>query len=156
VSSPGHDFHGRSTNRRKAARSDRARDATRFVAPLGRLLLVAIFLLSAPLHFTRDAIPYAAMNGVPFARFAVPLSGLIALAGGLSVLIGYHAKAGAWLLVLFLVPVTLMMHAFWRVPDPTFAVMQQIMFMKNVAILGGVLMIAHFGAGPVSYDASHG
>ena len=48
----------------------------------------------------------------------VPLSGVLAIAGGLSILLGYHTKLGGRLLVLFLVPVTLMMHKFWTVQDP--------------------------------------
>ena len=59
---------------------------------------------------------------------------------------------GMALLVLFLVPVTLMMHGFWAVTDPAAQSVQQIMFMKNVSMLGGALLIAYFGAGPVSLD----
>ena len=79
--------------------------------------------------------------------------GLLALAGALSILLGYRAKIGAWLLVLFLVPVTLAMHNFWAVHDPMMMQIQMGMFMKNVSILGGALLIAHFGAGPLSLDA---
>ena len=84
---------------------------------------------------------------------AVPVSGLIAVAGGLSILVGYRAKLGAWLVVLFLVPVTLMMHKFWAVPDPMMAQIQMMMFMKNLSMLGGALLITQFGAGPLSLDA---
>jgi putative oxidoreductase len=69
-----------------------------------------------------------------------------------AILLGYRAKVGAWLIVLFLVPVTLMMHKFWAVHDPMMAQMQMVMFMKNVAILGGALLISQFGAGPLSLD----
>ena len=75
------------------------------------------------------------------------------MAGGLSVLLGYRAKLGAWLIVVFLVPVTLMMHNFWAVHDPVMAQMQMVMFMKNISILGGALLISQFGAGPFSLDA---
>ncbi len=123
---------------------------------LGRLLFAAIFLMSGLNHFSRQTIGYAAAQGVPLASIAVPLSGLIAVAGGLSILLGYRAKLGAWLIVLFLVPVTLMMHQFWTVKDPMMAQMQMIMFMKNISILGGALLITHFGAGPLSLDARAG
>jgi putative oxidoreductase len=56
-------------------------------------------------------------------------------------------------LVLFLVPVTLAMHNFWAVQDPTMAQIQMAMFMKNVSILGGALLISQFGSGPLSLDA---
>ena len=78
---------------------------------------------------------------------------MLALAGGLSILLGYRAKLGAWALVLFLVPVTVMMHKFWGVPDPMMAQIQMIMFMKNVSMVGGALLISQFGAGPFSLDA---
>jgi putative oxidoreductase len=87
------------------------------------------------------------------ASIAVPLSGVMAIAGGLSILLGYRAKLGAWLIVLFLIPVTLMMHKFWTVQDPMMAQVQMILFMKNVAMLGGALLISQFGAGSFSLDA---
>jgi len=90
---------------------------------------------------------------VPLASLAVPVAGLIALAGGLSVAFGYRAKIGAWLLVLFLVPVTITMHNFWTVTDPTMAQLQMAMFMKNVGLMGGALLLSYFGAGPLSLDA---
>ena len=124
-----------------------------FVVLLGRFFFVLIFLLSGPNHFSKQTIAYAASQGVPLASVAVPLSGLIALLGGLSILLGYRAKIGAWLIVLFLVPVTLLLHKFWGISDPTIAQMQMIMFMKNVSILGGALLISQFGAGPFSLDA---
>lgn len=123
------------------------------VVLLGRFLFALIFLMSGPSHFSKQTIAYAASQGVPLAGIAVPLSGILALAGGLSILLGYHAKVGAWLIVLFLIPVTLLMHKFWAVTDPMMMQMQVIMFMKNVAILGGALLISQFGAGPFSLDA---
>jgi len=87
------------------------------------------------------------------AGLLVPASGILALVGGLSILLGYRAKMGAWLLVLFLVPVTVMMHNFWAVKDPLMAQMQMAMFLKNVTMLGGALLISQLGAGPWSFDA---
>jgi putative oxidoreductase len=123
------------------------------VVLLGRLFFVMIFLMAGPNHFSKQTIAFSASQGVPLASIAVPLSGILALAGGLSVLLGYRAKIGAWLIALFLVPVTLMMHKFWAVTDPMMAQMQMVMFMKNVAIFGGALLISQFGAGPLSLDA---
>ncbi len=123
------------------------------VVLLGRFLFAAIFLMSSFGHFSGKTIGYAASQGVPLAQIAVPISGLIALAGGLSILVGYKAKIGAWLLVLFLVPVTFMMHRFWGIGDLQASQMQMIMFMKNISMLGGALLITQFGAGPVSLDA---
>ena len=123
------------------------------VVLLGRFLFVVIFLMSSFGHFSDKTIGYAASQGVPLAQIAVPISGLIALAGGLSIVVGYKAKIGAWLLVLFLVPVTFMMHRFWGIGDPQASQMQMIMFMKSISMLGGALLITQFGAGPASLDA---
>jgi len=120
---------------------------------LGRLLFVLIFFMAGPNHFSKQTIAFAASQGVPFASFTVPLSGVLALAGGLSVLLGFRAKIGASLIALFLIPVTLMMHKFWTVHDAMMVQMQMVMFMKNAAILGGALIISQFGAGPMSLDA---
>ncbi len=126
---------------------------SRFATLIGRAAYTAIFIVGSVGHFSQPEIQYAAQQGVPLPSLLVPLSGLIALAGGLSVLIGYRARVGAWLLVLFLVPVTLMMHNFWAVTDPMMAQLQQAMFFKNVSLLGAALLIAQFGGGPLSLDA---
>jgi len=123
------------------------------VVVLGRFFFALIFLFAAPNHFTKQAIAFSASQGVPLASIAVPLSGVVAIAGGLSILLGYRAKLGAWLIVLFLIPVTLMLHKFWLVQDPMMAQVQMILFMKNVSMLGGALLITQFGAGPFSLDA---
>lgn len=123
------------------------------VVVLGRFLFALIFVMSSFGHFSKQTIAYAASQGVPLASLAVPFSGILALLGGLSILLGYRAKIGAWLIVLFLVPVTLLMHKFWGITDPMAAQTQMIMFMKNVSMLGGALLISQFGAGPLSLDA---
>ena len=119
---------------------------------LGRVLFSLIFVLSAPHHFSTGFASYAASQGVPAASLLAPLAGVLALLGGLSVALGYRAKAGAWLLVIFLVPVTLVIHKFWGITDPTAHQMQMIHFFKNLSMLGGALLIAHFGSGPLSLD----
>ena len=123
------------------------------VVVLGRFLFALIFVMAGANHFNKQTIGYAASQGVPLASIAVPLSGVLAIAGGLSILLGYRAKLGASLIVLFLVPVTFMMHKFWTVTDPMMAQLQMVMFMKNVSMLGGALLISQFGAGPFSLDA---
>jgi putative oxidoreductase len=123
------------------------------VVILGRFFFALIFLMAGANHFNKQTIGYAASQGVPLAAIAVPLAGVLAIAGGLSILLGYRAKLGAWLIVLFLVPVSLMMHKFWTVTDPMMAQIQMILFMKNISMLGGALLISQFGAGPLSLDA---
>ncbi|HEY4107274.1 MAG TPA: DoxX family protein [Polyangiaceae bacterium] len=130
--------------------------ATRYLVPLGRLLFAAIFLMSTPGHFSQAGIAHAASAGLPMANVLVPIAGVLALLGALSLLLGYHARIGALLLAIFLVPVTLIMHKFWGVADPMHAQMQQVNFMKNVALIGATLVFMYFGAGPVSFDERAG
>jgi putative oxidoreductase len=111
-----------------------------------------IFVTAAPRHFTHEGLQHAADLGVPLAGLLVPISGVMALAGGLSVAFAYKTKWGAWLLVGFLVPVTFMMHAFWRLQDPSMIHVQQAMFAKNLSMLGAALLLTQFGGGPISFD----
>ena len=122
---------------------------------LARVLYSGIFIMGGVNHLTNSQmVQYAASSGVPMPSILVPLSGVIALLGGLSILLGFKARIGGWLIVLFLVPVTLMMHNFWAVTDPQMRMMQMAMFTKNLAMLGGAILIAYFGSGPLSLEHS--
>jgi len=138
-----------------ATLSNRLAPASPIAGPvvlLGRLLFALIFLMAGANHFSGQTIAYAASQGVPMASIAVPISGVLSLLGGLSILVGYRVRIGAWLIALFLVGVTPMMHNFWTVTDPMMHQMQMVMFMKNVSMLGGALLISQLGAGPWSLD----
>lgn len=123
-----------------------------WAVPIGRFFFSLIFIMSGLNHFTSGSIGYAASQGIPMADILVPVSGLIALMGGLSVLLGLHARVGAMLLLIFLIPVTVLMHNFWSYTDPEMAQVQMIHFMKNLALIGGATLIAFYGAGPISLD----
>jgi len=125
----------------------------KYLVLIGRILYSLIFLFSVSTHFSSSGVGYAAGKGVPMPSVLVPAAGVIAFVGGLSILLGYKARIGAWLIVIFLIPVTLLMHNFWTVTDPMMRQMQHSMFMKNLSMLGGALLIAYFGAGPVSIDS---
>ncbi|KAA2241467.1 DoxX family protein [Chitinophaga agrisoli] len=124
----------------------------KFVVLLGRILFSLIFLNTLIGHFSPQMTGYAASQGVPAPSFLVPFSGIIAFIGSLSIMFGYKARLGAWLIVIFLIPVSFWMHAFWNMSDPMQAQMNMAMFMKNMSMLGGALIIAYFGAGPLSVD----
>jgi putative oxidoreductase len=123
------------------------------VVLLGRILFSVIFIFAGFANLTQKSIDAAVQAGVPMASVLVPLAGILAGLAGLSVLLGYHARIGAWGIVVFLAVITPVMHNFWSVTDPGLAQMQQVNFMKNIAMLGAALMIAYFGAGPLSIDA---
>ena len=109
-----------------------------------RTLFALIFLAAAPRHFTAEGISHAADLGVPFAGLFGPLSGIIAIAGGVSLITGYRVRWGAWALIVFLVPVTLGMHQFWTIDDPVQRHIQVSMFMKNLSMIGGALFLAGY------------
>ncbi|HMH80273.1 MAG TPA: DoxX family protein [Candidatus Acidoferrum sp.] len=125
----------------------------RYLVALGRLLYSLIFVVAGFGHFTHQEIAYAAAQGIPFAGVLVPASGIMAIVGGLSILLGFHGKLGAWLLVLFLVPVTFTMHNFWAVKDPMMQQIQMAMFLKNISMLGSALFFTQIGTGPLSLDS---
>lgn len=117
------------------------------------ILFAFIFLVAAPRCFTEEDIHQAADLGAPLASLLVPLSGVLAIVGALPVAVGYRARWGAWALVAFLVPVTLGMHAFWRIGDPALRHVQEANFAKNLSMLGAALLIAFYGSGPLSVSA---
>ena len=122
------------------------------LALIGRVLFSLLFIKTGVSHFTQRAgmVGYAKSSGLPMADIAVPFTGLMLLAGGISVLLGFHARIGAWLLVAFLIPTAFTMHKFWGLADPMAAGNQQAHFMKNIALAGAALLIAYFGSGPFS------
>ena len=78
----------------------------RYLVALRRLFYSLIFVVAGFGHFSHQEIAYATSQGIPIASVLVPVSGIMAILGGLSILLGFHGKLGAWLLVLFLVPIT--------------------------------------------------
>ncbi len=123
-----------------------------YILLIGRILFSFIFILKGFDHFSSKMIQHADMMGVPMATLLVPVAGILSLLGGLSILLGYKARIGAWFLVIFLLPAALFMHQFWNSTDPAMSMMQHYCFWKNISMLGAALMIAHFGSGPLSLD----
>ena len=89
----------------------------------------------------RQGIEYARMYRVPAPEVLVPLSGVMAVVGALSVILGIWADLGALLLIAFLLPVAFFMHAFWRETDEQMKANQMAHFMKNMALAGGALIL---------------
>ena len=125
----------------------------KFLVLVGRILYSLMFIMAGKFHFSEAAVGYASAQGVPFPEITVKLAGVMAVLGGLSVAFGFKAKWGAWLIVLFLIPVTAMMHQFWNVSDPMMAGIQTAMFFKNLSMLGAALCITQVGSGPYSWDS---
>jgi putative oxidoreductase len=123
-----------------------------YAVPIGRILFSLIFIISGASHFRADTIDFAVSQGLPGASFMVPLSGLLIILGGFSVALGYLTRWGAVALLVFLVPITLIMHNFWIYSDPALYQMQLVNFLKNLGLMGGALFLLHYGAGPLSVD----
>ncbi len=110
---------------------------------IGRILFSALFLNSAVGHLTKSEMMagYSKSKGVPAARAAVIVSGVLLLLGGLSVLLGIWPDLGALLLVVFLLPTAVLMHAFWKETDPMARQGDMIHFLKDVGLAGAALML---------------
>lgn len=110
----------------------------------GRILFVLVFLFSgSTVHLlqARQGVEYARMYRVPAPEIIVPLTGLMAVLGGLSVAFGIWGDLGALLLVAFLLPVAFFMHAFWKETDPQQKANQTAHFMKNISMAGAALVL---------------
>lgn len=126
---------------------------------VGRVLLSTIFLMSAvgnkiP-HF-RDVAGYMAQAGVPAPEFMLVGAIAFLVVGSLSVIVGYRARVGASLLLVFLALATYYFHNFWALSDPQAQQMQMIQFMKNLSMMGAMLFVIANGPGPMSVDNRRG
>ncbi|HSM85664.1 MAG TPA: DoxX family protein [Candidatus Limnocylindrales bacterium] len=124
----------------------------RIGSALGRLLISILFILSGLgklLHFSATA-GMMASTGIPLARVALVLTLIIEIGGGLALLLGFQMRYAAVIMALFLVPVTLTFHNFWAYQGAQ-QQEQMVNFLKNVAIMGGLLLAA---SAPVRAAAS--
>lgn len=131
--------------------SDKTRSLN-FSIPIARILFSQIFIISGFTHFTSGSVSFAESMNIPMPDILVPISGLMAIIGGGSILMGIHTRFGAALILFFLIPVTVMMHPFWTYTNPAEAQIQVIQFLKNIALMGGAILLIFYGAGPMSID----
>ncbi len=110
---------------------------------LGRILFGGYFIFNGINHFMKLGMmsAYAKSKGAPLPKLSVAFSGLLLLVGGLSTLFNIYPGLGLISLILFLVPVSLIMHAFWKIQDAQLKMIEMVNFMKNLALLGAVLLL---------------
>lgn len=125
-----------------------------FLTFAGRVFLSAIFLVSAYMLMTdwsgmRQLLTLHGLGSA--APFLMTLSLACEVLGGWALLLGFYARAGAFLLTLYLIGVTLILNNFWAYPTVEQPV-QIVMCLKNLAIMGGLLNVMAYGAGPWSID----
>lgn len=121
-----------------------------YLTLIGRVLLGLIFLVSGinKIADPQGTQQYMTMMGMTWMTTVFYIGAVaVELAGAISLMLGYRAKAGGWLLFLFLIPTTLIFHTNFADPN------QMIHFLKNVAMMGGLLYVARYGAGRYSMDA---
>jgi putative oxidoreductase len=134
---------------------DRLWEAVRQYGPLaGRILLAHIFLISGWGKVTGFAGTTAYMKsyGLPLVEPLAVGAILVELAGGIALILGWQTRWAALAVFLFMIPTTFIFHGFWAV-DAAQVQGQMIHFMKNLSIMGGLLYVMAYGAGPLSVDS---
>jgi putative oxidoreductase len=127
------------------------------LALLSRLLLAALFLpagLSKIGGFEGSA-GYIASVGLPMPKVGAAVAIAVEVLGGLALILGLGTRWAALALALFTLVASFFFHNFWAMPAEQ-QMMQQLMFMKNIGVVGGLLALAAFGAGAFSLDARRG
>jgi len=117
--------------------------------PLAARILISTIFIMAAINKSMDLLgseQYMAAYGIPASGVLLVLAIMIEIFGGLSILLGFKAKWGAIALFMFLIPATLIFHT--EFTDQ----IQSIMLLKNLAMMGGLLMVANYGSGPYSLD----
>ncbi len=110
---------------------------------VGRILFGGYFVMNGLNHLLKfEALTgYAVSKRVPSPKLAVIISGLMILFGGIGFVLGIKIGWSVALIAIFLILVTFKMHAYWKVTDPNQKMGEQVNFMKNLALLGAVLMM---------------
>lgn len=123
------------------------------MALIGRWLLAAIFLMSgiAKLTDTAGTAAHMSQAGIPYAETLALVAGVAEVAGAASLILGFLTRIGAAGLIVFMIPATLIFHAFWSYEGAE-RMPQMLNFMKNLAIIGGLSALVAFGAGRISLD----
>jgi putative oxidoreductase len=124
------------------------------VVVVARLLLALMFILAGFSKFAglEGTAGYIASKGLPMPAVLAFLTALLEVVGGLALAIGFQARIAGLALAVFTLVASVLFHNFWAMPADQ-AFVQQLMFMKNLAVAGGLLLVFSFGAGPASVDA---
>lgn len=121
---------------------------------VGRVLLSLIFLASGLMKLGdwSGNIAYMESKGFFLTHLFLAAATVIEIAGALMVMLGWRARLGAAALALFTVVAAVTMHNFWSVSDGMMKMVETAMFLKNLTIVGGLLLVVAFGPGPRSLN----
>lgn len=124
-----------------------------YVSVAGRILLALMFILSGfgKLSNISGTAGFIASGGIPFPNLVAVLVGAFELLGGIALVLGFQARLIGLLMALFTIAASIVFHAYWAVPAEQQYV-TQLLFMKNLSVAGGMLLISALGAGPLSLD----
>ena len=124
---------------------------------VGRLLLALLFLPAGLMKIGGFAgtVGYIGSMGLPLPQLGAVLAIVVEVGGGLALLAGFGTRIAAIALALFTLVATVIFHAYWAMPAEQVMV-QQLMFFKNIAVVGGLLVLAAHGAGAFSVDGRRG
>jgi putative oxidoreductase len=115
---------------------------------IGRLIFGGYRVLNGLNHFTNMKMmaDFTGQRGVPFpAKLSVAVTGLMMLLGGLTIILGVYTYIGIALIILFLLSATIFVHRSWEMSDSMARMMQMILFMRNAAYIGVLLMLYTLG-----------
>ena len=124
---------------------------------IARILLALMFVLAGigKLSGLEGTAGYIASKGLPAPMLLAVAAGVVELVAGVLLIIGWQARWAALALAAFTVVATVIFHNYWAMPAAQ-QMTQQLMFMKNLAVTGGLLLVFAFGAGALSLDARRG
>lgn len=120
---------------------------------IGRILLAVMFVLSGigKIGGFAGTVGYISSVGLPMANVLTIAAIVVEIGAGIALIVGFKARWAAAALVAFTVAAAMLFHNYWAMPADK-QMLQQIMFMKNLAITGGLLLVMAFGAGAWSFD----
>lgn len=120
---------------------------------VARILLAAIFLISGydKIGGFSNVAAFMASKGIPLSEIALAVSIVLEIGGGLLLIAGWQARWAAAAIFVWLIPVTLLFHDFWAADAAQYQ-NQLNHFLKNLCVMGGMLYVMAFGAGPLSMD----
>lgn len=120
----------------------------------GRFLLALLFIPAGAAKFGNLAATagYIASVGLPLPQTGAILAAAVELLGGIALVVGFGTRAAALALAAFTLVATYLFHAYWTLPADQ-QMMQQLMFFKNIAVVGGLLLVAAWGPAGWSCDA---
>lgn len=124
---------------------------------LGRLAFVALFLPAglSKISGFEGTVGYINSVGLPLAAVGAVIAIIVEVGGGLALLTGFFARPAALILALFTAVASVIFHAYWAVPAEQ-AFVQQLFFYKNLAVIGGLLILAAYGPGAWSVGVGQG